>query len=93
MKTVGSLWNKFWQDKHGRVVLWQTPNLPLIAWFAFMIVAYVLPDGPFRLAAKIIATIALLIWSLLEIMSGVSYFRRLIGFLVLALLISQFLFA
>jgi hypothetical protein len=86
MTTSGnnSLLNRFIRDKSGRIVVWQTPNLPLIGWFVFMVVAR-FADGNLRTGLQLGSTILLLVWAFLEIVKGVNYFRRLLGLFVFAL--------
>ena len=72
---------KFFADKKGRVVLFQIPNIPIIAWFLFLLLSKVL-SGDLRLWAGLISTFSLLIWALLELGWGVSYFRRALGLVV-----------
>jgi hypothetical protein len=77
-----NLWDNLWRDKEGRVVVWQTPNVFLIAWVVLTIVSLVVTGK----AADIFSWLglaALFIWSLLEIFKGVNYFRRILGLVVL----------
>lgn len=85
-----SLWSKIWRDKRGRIVVWQMPNVPLIAW-AVLTVLSLLVNGRSADFLYWLGSAALIIWSLLEIFKGVNYFRRALGLLVLILaLISVF---
>lgn len=71
--------DKFWRDKHGKVVIWQKPNMPLIGWFVFMIVAKLLPSGSVRNGTQFLSTAFIFTWAYLEITKGDSYFRRVLG--------------
>ena len=71
---------KFFQDKHGNTVIAQTANLPLIAWLALVVINFFVHSA----ILGWLATAFLFIWALLEIFQGVSYFRRLLGLVVLA---------
>lgn len=80
------LWNKFWKDSNGNIVIWQWPNIWLIAWAAFTFLSLIFTG----LVSKIFTwggEAGLLIWCLLEIFKGVNYFRRLLGLLILAYLV------
>lgn len=79
-----SLWSKTWRNRQGKVVIWQTPNLPLIAWAGLTILSLLVSS---RLADIFswLGSAALIAWSLLEIFKGVNYFRRALGLLVLAM--------
>lgn len=79
------LWDKFWKDKHGNVVIWQTPNLFLIGWAILTVISLVISGKTAADVCGWIANAALIIWSLLEIVKGVNYFRRFLGLIVLIL--------
>jgi hypothetical protein len=83
-KDYRSVWDKFWKDGKGKITVWQTPNLPLIGWFVFMIVAKILDSGATKNSLQFLSTAFLFTWAYLEITSGVSYFRRLLGLVILA---------
>lgn len=78
-------WNRFWQDKHGDVVIAQMPNIWLILWFIFELISLFVASHRQEIITWWIATAALGIWSLLEIFKGASYFRRLLGLCVAAI--------
>lgn len=75
--------DKFWKNKDGNLVIWQKPNLPLIGWFVFMIVAKLLPTGPMKNGTQFLSTALIFTWAYLEITKGDSYFRRVLGAVVL----------
>jgi hypothetical protein len=77
--------DKFWNDKHGNLAVWQRPNIPLIVWIVTVILGMILSDGPLQRDIGWIGLIAILIWAVMELGWGVSYFRRLLGFAVLLL--------
>lgn len=76
------MWDKFWKDKHGRVVIWQWPNPYLYGWVGLTVLA-MLTHGQTADIFSILGSISLVVWALLEIFKGVNYFRRLLGLLVL----------
>ncbi|TXG77893.1 hypothetical protein E6P97_00730 [Patescibacteria group bacterium] len=75
------------KDKHGRVVLFQTPNA--IAWVAIIatILSWILPYGTLNFVAALISFGAIFTWGWQELFDGVTLFRRAIGCAVLILLI------
>ena len=73
---------RFFEDRHGRIVLWQWPNLPLWTWAAATLCARILEGRPHDVAA-LIAFGALFTWAWLELFAGVSPFRRMIGAVVI----------
>ncbi|MGZ6005314.1 MAG: hypothetical protein ACXWLH_04135 [Candidatus Saccharimonadales bacterium] len=78
---------KFWEDKNGKVVVWQAPNRWLLIWLITLVLGWFMPYGWPQKAVGWISLIALVIWAFFEAKSGVNYFRRTIGILVLLLLI------
>lgn len=79
------LLHRFVSNKQGQVVLWQSPNAPLLAWLIFTLLGMVLHDGSHRSIVHIAAHIAIIIWALLEVFWGASPFRRTLGVIVLVL--------
>ena len=83
--------DKFWQDKHGNLAIWQRPNIALIIWFVSFALTVILPDGPIERTFSWIAELAILVWAIMEVGWGSSYFRRLLGSCVLLLIISAYI--
>lgn len=75
--------NKFFTDKQGRVVIVQAPNVPIIVWFLSSIAAK-LTSGGVSENFQLLSFVALISWAALEIFWGDSYFRRVLGLVVLA---------
>jgi hypothetical protein len=69
----------FFKDKNDKVVLGQTPNLPLIAWIIFSVSARILTDARLAASLKTLATASAFTWAYLEASSGVTKFRKLMG--------------
>jgi hypothetical protein len=78
---------KFWDDKQGNFVVWQKPNIWLWTWIVTLVIGWFIPYGGFEKFVGLISLIALAIWAILEVYSGVNYFRRTLGVLVLLMLI------
>lgn len=74
---------KFIRDKHGRVAIWQTPNIPLIGWFVLAVIAHFLKLGGLKTSLEYFSTAFLFTWAYLELTGGASYFRRVLGALVM----------
>jgi uncharacterized membrane protein len=79
---IEEIWDKFWRDKNGHFVIWQLPNAPLIAW-AILTVISLFYNGTTANVFSWLGTSALVIWSILEILKGVNYFRRVLGLVIL----------
>ena len=82
-----SFWDKFWRDERGHDVIWQRPNKLLIIWFTASVINVILRGGVIENVLGWIGLIAILLWSALELAWGVNYFRRLLGFCVLVIVI------
>lgn len=82
----GDLWDKFWKDKNGNVVVYQHPNALLIGWVVLALISLFvsakLADVLWNASLGVLA-----IWSGLEIWKGVNYFRRSLGVIVLLLVV------
>ncbi|HVA10826.1 MAG TPA: hypothetical protein VNG32_01510 [Candidatus Dormibacteraeota bacterium] len=74
-----SLWDRFWRDRHGHVVIWQMPNIWLILWFIFEAISLFVGSHRVEIVSWWLATVALGVWSLFEVFQGVNYLRRLLG--------------
>ena len=79
-----SLKQKCFEDKNGNVVLAQKWNLPLATWAVTTIVGVVVKTGTIGELIDLVGFGALFTWAWLELFQGVNYFRRLLGFIVLA---------
>ena len=88
----GSIIEQLSRDKHGRVVLWQAPNIPIIVWFVCLVVMWLAPAGNLKLTFSIFSTVALAIWAVLEVVQGASYFRRLLGVMVMLSIAANLLY-
>jgi hypothetical protein len=77
-----SLWDRTWKNKQGQVVIWQMPNMALIAW-AVLTFLSLLFGGRLADVFSWLGSVALISWSLLEVFKGANYFRRALGLLVL----------
>jgi hypothetical protein len=85
----GAAWRAFdwlFRDREtGKVVIAQLPNAPLAIFLAAALVrALVHPAGAVGTIVSVVASLALLWWSVDEIVRGVNPFRRFLGAAVLA---------
>ncbi len=78
-----TLFDRFFRDSEGRIVIAQMPNLPLLVGFAATFLQFVLPTGNLQTASSLIAFGALFTWAWQELFDGVNYFRRSLGLIVL----------
>jgi len=77
----GSYWDLFWKDDGGRVVIWQFPNGFLIGWAVLTVLSLIF-NGHVADVLSWLASVSLIIWSVLEITKGADYFRRILGLVV-----------
>jgi hypothetical protein len=85
-----SFWNKFWRDKHGKVVIWQAPNAPLLVWLVTAVIGTFVKGETGRWIG-FAGDLALAVWAFQEIRSGVNYFRRFLGIIVLIAVMANLL--
>ena len=81
---------QFFKDKNGKIVIWQSPNLPLWGWIVFSVIAHLIKAGRLHTGSQSLAQAWLFTWAYLEIRQGDSTFRRILGGLVLASMIFGF---
>jgi len=84
-----TFWDKCWKAPNGKQGLAQLPNVPIIVWLAALIVAQLL-NGKAQHVAQAVSFGAIFTWAWLELFQGVSYFRRLLGAVVLVVSIMSF---
>ncbi|HTB49162.1 MAG TPA: hypothetical protein VK712_03710 [Verrucomicrobiae bacterium] len=77
------LWDKIWRDRHGHVVVFQMPNIWLIAWVILTLISLLSPSHNTANLFWWLSTGVLVIWALLEVFRGVNYFRRGLGLVIL----------
>ncbi|MCX5933950.1 MAG: hypothetical protein NTU99_04060 [Pseudanabaena sp. LacPavin_0818_WC45_MAG_42_6] len=84
-----TLLDKIFRDREGKVVLAQTPNLPLIVWIVASLLRLIFTTGKVSIGLEAIAFGSLFTWAWEELFQGVNYFRRVLGLLVLVGLIAS----
>ena len=82
-----TLIDKWFKDKNGRLALVAAPNSALIIWGTAAVASHLARHGILHSSLSLIAFIAIIAWSLLEIFQGINYFRRALGSFILALTI------
>ncbi len=80
----------FFKDKHGNIVVWQWPNVPLAGWFLFKALSLALEKGAIKTGCERLSVAFLFVWAYLEITKGVSPFRKALGLIVSLALIYSF---
>ncbi len=82
-----SLFDKFFRDSEGNIVIAQPPNPPLIAGIVATLLKVIITTGNIHIASEAIAFGSLFTWGWLELFDGVNYFRRTLGLLALIALV------
>lgn len=88
--TLKSLVNSCFNDKDGKIVIFQFPNIPLIAWLISLVMVYLIPESLIRSGVSNVGNLFLFTWSYLEITQGASRFRSALGFVVMVAIISNY---
>jgi hypothetical protein len=78
-----NLWDRIWRNRRGDIVIWQTPNIWLIAWVILTCVSLFASSHSMANIVWWLSSAVLATWALLEIFKGVNYFRRGLGLVVL----------
>jgi len=82
----------FFRNSKGQVVIWQAPNAPLWAWIGLTIFGWTVRHSSLHKGVHELAQVALASWAYLEIRSGESTFRRVLGMIVLLGIILPYFF-
>ena len=75
--------DKYFRDKDGKLTIFQVPNATAAIWLLSTIGARLIKTGNAHTLLVIASTLAAFIWAIMEITSGVNYFRKALGFVVL----------
>ncbi len=73
----------FFKDSNGRWAIVQFPNPLLITWLFFMFILVASSDDSLKGGVQQLASALLLVWAYLEVTTGDSNFRKLLGGIVL----------
>ncbi|ELR97371.1 hypothetical protein [Gloeocapsa sp. PCC 73106] len=82
------LFNQVFHDGEGKIVLAQTPNLPLIVWIVASLLKLLFTTGRVNIGLDLLAFGTLFTWAWQELFEGVNYFRRALGLIVLIALLA-----
>lgn len=74
------------KDKQGHIVIWQWPNVPLYGWLVFKLLSLAVHVATLKHGFDNLSMAFLFVWAYLEITSGVNYFRRALGLIVMIFL-------
>ncbi len=74
-----NLFDRFFRDKQGKLIIGQSPNAPIWGWGIFTILAIVVGSGKFHDGFQLLAQAFLFVWAYLELRQGDSLFRKVLG--------------
>jgi hypothetical protein len=69
----------------GQTALVQVPNLPLVTFIMASVLTRIFVSGSANYLFRVVAFGSIFTWAWLEISTGINYFRRLLGLIVLGL--------
>jgi hypothetical protein len=82
-KLPQSFLERCYKDKNGNVAIFQAPNLPIAVGLTSTILAMLIKSGSLQTLFSLLGFGTFFTWAWLEIFSGDSYFRRILGVTVL----------
>ncbi len=86
--TARGITNALFRDKEGKLVIFQLPNAPIVAWAALKLAMLFVADENLHASLEQLAAAVLFTWAYLEITSGASLFRRILGGLVMVVTVA-----
>lgn len=78
---------KCYKDSSGNVVLAQRPNTPIIVWAIATLFSKIIPEGNALVLLQLIAFGSIFTWAWMELFSGDTYIRRLLGLGILVVIL------
>jgi hypothetical protein len=89
--TIKQMFDRTFKDHNNKVVIMQWPNIPLLGWIAFKLGALISDNPELTTSYNAISTTFLLVWAVLELTSGVNYFRQMLGLVVLVATLAHYM--
>lgn len=89
--TGKKIFDHTFRDSKGNLAIMHWPNVPLYGWIAFKLGAMISNNQNLTDTYNGISTTFLLVWATLEITSGLSYFRRILGLVVFVATVSHYM--
>jgi len=88
--SLNRLFDKVFKNKQGKKIVWQNPNFPLWGWILASVLGYVFKHGHVHNGFQYLGKAFLFTWAYLEIRSGESMFRRVLGIVIMASILFGF---
>lgn len=83
MTMQNTLFDKVFRDDNGNIVIAQPPNPPIIVWGVASLLQLFFTQGDVNTGLEVLAFGCIFTWGWQELFSGVNYFRRGLGLIVL----------
>jgi hypothetical protein len=85
-----SILDRTFKNDRGAITIVQMPNIPLALWIVLQVSSAVLSRGKLHTGLVSLAMAVLFTWAYLEATTGVNYFRRFLGCLVMASIVLSY---
>ena len=79
--------HNIFKDNNGNYTLTQKPNLPIIVWLVLLLIQQFPLQEALIKPVELISFGAIFTWAWMEIVSGESIFRRVLGIIVIIVII------
>jgi hypothetical protein len=81
----------FFKDKHGKWAIIQLPNFLLWLWILLLTINLFIPDSPLKTGLKLLQSSVLFAWAYIELIDGLSRFRKVLGAVILVVVVAGYL--
>jgi hypothetical protein len=85
-----SILDRTFKNGSGAITIVQMPNIPLAFWIVLQVSTVVLSRGKLHTGLVSLAMAVLFTWAYMEVFTGVNYFRRFLGCLVMASIVLSY---
>jgi hypothetical protein len=77
------------KDDDNKLAIWQMPNVLLSSWIATKLLGFIV-TGRFKSGLDLLGMAVLFAWAYSELNTGVNYFRKVLGLVVLVPIVIGF---
>ncbi|HSW74809.1 MAG TPA: hypothetical protein VLG16_02970 [Candidatus Saccharimonadales bacterium] len=78
-----NLFSRIFKDKEGKVIIWQSPNVLLWCWIVSSVLGTLFKHRAGHTGLQRLAEASLFAWAYLEIRTGASIFRQILGAVII----------
>ncbi|MFA5135737.1 MAG: hypothetical protein WC505_08215 [Patescibacteria group bacterium] len=80
----------FFKDRHGKWAVVQFPNTLLLTWLMLIVIGVFVHDNSLKTSVDQLKNTVLFAWAYLEFAKGISYFRRVLGGVIMIMIVIGF---